>query len=114
MGANPAEGWMSPDRVRQRRTSVGIALADMAAFLYILQSTKDGRYYIGSTTDIEKRFKEHQSGRVRSTKAYLPYKLVFKEEFPVKVAESLELKLKRFKSRKILEKIIKAGKILKV
>jgi len=86
----------------------------MTAFLYILQSIKNGRYYIGSTTDIEKRFKEHQSGRVQSTKAYLPYKLVFKEEFPAKVAEDLELRLKRFKSRSILEKIMKAGKILKV
>lgn len=30
-------------------------------FVYILQSA-DGRYYTGYTTDLERRFKEHQSG----------------------------------------------------
>lgn len=31
-------------------------------FVYILQSS-DGKYYVGYTTDLDRRMKEHQSGR---------------------------------------------------
>ncbi|MEI6479299.1 MAG: GIY-YIG nuclease family protein [bacterium] len=31
-------------------------------FVYILKSLKDGRYYIGSTSDIEKRVERHNHG----------------------------------------------------
>ena len=31
-------------------------------FVYILQSA-DGKYYVGYTTDLERRMKAHQSGR---------------------------------------------------
>src|SRR3989344_6402069 len=40
--------------------------------LYILHSTKTGRYYIGSCADISQRFHQHNSGSVRSTKFHLP------------------------------------------
>ncbi|MEO1032823.1 MAG: GIY-YIG nuclease family protein [Bacteroidota bacterium] len=50
-------------------------------FVYVLISEKDGRFYVGMTSDIEKRIKEHNSGRTRSTKGYRPWKLFFFEEF---------------------------------
>ena len=51
------------------------------ATMYILQCS-NGEYYVGSTTDIEKRLNEHQKGRgCAFTKAHLPIKLVYTEEY---------------------------------
>ena len=50
-------------------------------FVYILTSEKDGRLYKGLTTDLEKRIREHNNGKTKSTKGYCPWKLIYKEEF---------------------------------
>lgn len=44
-------------------------------YVYILQSLKDLRTYVGYSSDIERRIKEHNSGRVKSTKHRKPFKL---------------------------------------
>ena len=49
--------------------------------VYILQSLKDNRTYIGYTNDFKRRFNQHNSGQVKSTKYRTPFKLLFKEEF---------------------------------
>ncbi|RZA03768.1 MAG: nuclease [Sphingobacteriaceae bacterium] len=49
-------------------------------YSYILKSLKDGRYYYGSTEDIDKRLHKHNSGQVRSTKGRMPFIIHFKEE----------------------------------
>jgi putative endonuclease len=49
------------------------------AFVYILESLKDGRFYTGSTIDLTRRLKQHRAGKVRSTKFRLPVKLVYFE-----------------------------------
>ncbi|MBN8785434.1 MAG: GIY-YIG nuclease family protein [Terrimonas ferruginea] len=38
----------------------------MLHHIYILQSLKDGKYYIGYTTDVEERLKFHNAGLQRS------------------------------------------------
>ncbi|MDD3906023.1 MAG: GIY-YIG nuclease family protein [Candidatus Omnitrophica bacterium] len=48
-------------------------------FVYVIQSGKTGRYYTGSTENLERRLKEHNSDKVRSTKNKGPWKLVYKE-----------------------------------
>jgi putative endonuclease len=40
----------------------------MSYYVYILKSLKDGRYYIGSTSDVMARLKFHNSGLQRSTR----------------------------------------------
>jgi putative endonuclease len=50
-------------------------------FTYILVSSKDGKYYYGSTSDIEKRLSKHNKGDVRSTKNRMPLSLYYKEEY---------------------------------
>ncbi|MBP8040521.1 MAG: GIY-YIG nuclease family protein, partial [Bacteroidales bacterium] len=50
-------------------------------YVYILKSLKDGRFYIGSTADVEKRLLYHNSGRQRSTKNRIPFVLVYSESF---------------------------------
>ena len=52
----------------------------MKYFVYVLKSLKDGRTYKGMTKDIEKRLKQHNSGETKSTKAYRPWIVIYKEE----------------------------------
>ena len=48
-------------------------------YTYVLYSKKFNRMYIGHSNNIERRIKEHNSGKTKSTKAYIPWKLVHKE-----------------------------------
>jgi len=48
-------------------------------YVYILLSKSKGRLYIGSTKDIRKRILTHNSGKNRSTKYGLPWKLIYCE-----------------------------------
>jgi putative endonuclease len=50
-------------------------------FVYILKSKKDGELYTGYTKDLRKRLKEHNSGKVRSTKLRKPFNLVYYEAY---------------------------------
>ena len=44
--------------------------------VYILQSEKTGRYYCGQMSDFEDRITRHNSGRSKSTKSGVPWKVV--------------------------------------
>jgi len=80
-------------------------------FVYILRG-KNGRFYIGSTNNLERRFAEHQSGKSKYTSENLPIELVFKQEYQsILIARKIEYKLKRFKRKDIIEKIIREGTI---
>ena len=50
-------------------------------YVYILQSKKHDKLYIGYTTNLEKRITKHNSGENLSTKPFRPYKLVYYEAF---------------------------------
>ena len=81
--------------------------------VYFLYSEKADRYYIGSTNDAERRLCEHNSGKCSSTKFLAPLKLVFFQKYEsLSDARKVEYKLKKLKSRVIIEKIIAEGKIL--
>ena len=83
-------------------------------FVYILQSEKNGRYYIGSTNNLERRLLEHNSGKTKSLKYLRPLKIVFQKEYSHEYeAKQIEKKLKKLKNRNILERII-TEKILKL
>ena len=49
--------------------------------VYVLKSKKDNNLYTGHTENIEKRIKEHNIGKVRSTSKRGPFVLVYKESF---------------------------------
>jgi len=81
-------------------------------FVYILQSLKNNRYYIGSTTNVIRRFKQHQTGNIKSTKNLRPLKLAFSQACKnIQIAKVIEKKLKKFKRKDFVDKIIKDGKI---
>ena len=48
-------------------------------YTYILQSKKDKNFYTGYTNNLKKRFDEHNSGKVASTKNRIPFDLVYYE-----------------------------------
>ena len=48
-------------------------------YTYVLQSKKDGRWYTGSTNDLRKRFMEHNTNKVVSTKHRGPFVLLYYE-----------------------------------
>ena len=54
----------------------------MPQFVYIMQSLREGGYYIGETSDVESRILFHNSGRHRSTKNRILFRLVLTEEYP--------------------------------
>jgi len=48
-------------------------------YVYVLQSEKDGRFYVGYTTNLKIRLQMHNDGKVKSTKNRRPFKLVYYE-----------------------------------
>ena len=50
-------------------------------YVYILKSRKDQKCYIGSTKDLRKRLKEHDDGKIFSTRHRRPLTLVYYEAF---------------------------------
>lgn len=80
---------------------------------YILQSDKDGSYYIGSTENVDKRLIKHNKGYSRYTKSKRPWKLIYKEEYQtLSEAKKREYYLKSLKSKIAIEKLIKSGAIV--
>jgi len=79
--------------------------------LYILELA-NSQYYIGSTSDFNRRLFEHQSGKVISTKSKRPVKIVFRKSFPsLKTARQVEYKIKSYKNKNIIKQIIKDQEI---
>ena len=80
----------------------------MEYYTYVIQSEVDGRFYKGQTENIVSRILQHNSGKTKSTKGYLPWKLVYFEKF--KTREEALLREKYFKSgvgREFLKKLLK-------
>ncbi|MDP1709676.1 MAG: GIY-YIG nuclease family protein [Candidatus Komeilibacteria bacterium] len=50
-------------------------------YVYVNRCLRDGRLYVGRTDDLKRRYKEHQEGKVWTTKRMLPIKLIFYEAF---------------------------------
>ncbi|MBI2281718.1 MAG: GIY-YIG nuclease family protein [Bacteroidetes bacterium] len=72
----------------------------MNFYVYILQSTIDGRFYIGQTDNVSKRLSEHNSGKSKYTSKYLPWNIVwFIYVDSRSEAYILEQRIKKFKSR---------------
>ena len=53
-------------------------------FVYILKSLIADISYVGFTNNIERRVKEHNSGKSSFTKKFVPWELIYKEELPDK------------------------------
>ena len=52
----------------------------MKYIVYAIKSELDGRVYVGFSADVDKRLKEHNSGKTKSTKGFRPWFIIFTEE----------------------------------
>ena len=76
-------------------------------YVYVLYSLEFDRTYTGITNNIERRLKEHNKKRNRSTKAYTPWVIIHKEEFLSRVeARTREKYLKSGNGREYLKTLI--------
>jgi putative endonuclease len=50
-------------------------------YVYVLLNEAKTRTYTGVSDDVDRRLKEHNSGRVKSTSPYRPYKVIHTESF---------------------------------
>ena len=53
----------------------------MPHYVYILQSEKDKKYYIGETSDAAARLLFHNTGKQRSTRNRIPFIIILVEQF---------------------------------
>ena len=77
-------------------------------YVYIIKSNRKKWYYVGSTNRLQERVEEHNKGKVKSTKYYLPLSLIFEKEFgSEKEARGYErmLKDKRIEKERIIKVI---------
>ena len=75
-------------------------------YVYILKSVIKKWYYIGSTSRLEERIIEHNTGKTLSTKGYKPFILIFSKQFEIETeARKYERMLKDKRTEK--ERIIK-------
>ena len=81
-------------------------------YTYVLYSELYDRIYIGQTNNISIRLEKHNSGKVNSTKAYLPWKMIHYENFQNRTeAMKREKELKSHKGRDFIQKILLNGRI---
>ena len=79
-------------------------------YTYIIQSQKNGRFYIGSCHDIDIRIRRHNAGATPSTEPGRPWKVVYSESYESN-SEALkrEKEIKSKKSRKYIEYLIESA-----
>jgi len=80
------------------------------ASVYILQSETTGRFYVGSTPELQRRLAEHFRGHALATRDRGPWKLVYQEQFEALTdARRRELEIKRWKSASMIRALIKSS-----
>ena len=52
--------------------------------VYMLRSKKNGRIYVGCTSNLKKRLEEHRKGMSYSTKKILPIEVIYVESYRTK------------------------------
>ncbi len=77
-------------------------------YIYILKSKKDNSLYIGYTTNLERRFVEHNDGLSKSTKCKTPYQMIYYEGFANRIgAKHREEYLESGWGRRSIKKMLK-------
>jgi len=73
-------------------------------YAYVLRSLKNGRFYTGSTDNIERRLLEHNSGKSKYTSHVGPFQLLYFEAFAIRQeAVKREMALKSGQGRQWLK-----------
>jgi putative endonuclease len=76
-------------------------------YVYILQSQKDGKIYIGSTSNVDARLTFHNAGFQRSTKNRTPFELKYTETYSNRSeAEKREKQIKSYKGGEAFKRLV--------
>lgn len=90
----------SADLVKPRR------IGQRMFYTYVLKSTVAEKSYVGFTHDLERRIREHNSGKHSYTKRYAPWLLIYKETYKtVGEARKREVYFKSRSGRRFLKNI---------
>lgn len=82
-------------------------------YCYILESLKDGSFYIGITGNLEKRVSFHNKGKVRYTNTRKPFRLFYFEAFKtLSEAYKREKQIKSWKKRKAIERLVSKNGVI--
>ena len=77
-------------------------------YVYILKSLKTSEFYKGLTNNLNRRFKQRFTGKVKATAGKLPLKLVHVEFFDNRIeARKFEKFLKTGFGREIIKEMVK-------
>ncbi|HET6273340.1 MAG TPA: GIY-YIG nuclease family protein [Bacteroidota bacterium] len=75
-------------------------------YVYALRSLARNYIYVGLTSDLERRFKQHNDGKERTTRPYRPFRLILSEGFVTRAeARHREMYLKSGSGKEFLKKI---------
>ncbi len=78
-------------------------------FVYILKF-ESGKYYVGSTNDLERRLKQHSNKHTPTTTRLGSEALVLSQEYPtLQAARAVEYKIKALKRRDYIDRIVLDG-----
>lgn len=78
------------------------------SYIYVLKSLSKGFLYVGFTTNLKIRFREHNNSEELSTKHYAPFELIHYEAYRnEKDAKRREAYFKTTKGRAVLKNMLK-------
>ncbi len=79
----------------------------MSHYLYILKSKTTAKYYVGISENANRRLEYHNTKEKGFTSRYRPWEIVYQKEYDSKnEAQIAEKKIKGWKSRVMVEKLI--------
>ena len=106
VGSNPI---VRPEKMRSLLVRLFLF---MDFHVYILQSEKDGSFYIGQTSNLSERIKRHNAGLEKYTSKKVPWKIFWQTPVLTRSeAMTLEKKLKNLKSTKRMLEFIDTHKV---
>ena len=74
--------------------------------VYVLKS-REGKYYIGHTNNLERRLKQHKSGDSTWTRKYKDWELTYVEEYSTRAqAMKREKQIKSYKGGNALKELL--------
>ncbi len=77
-------------------------------YIYVLKSIKNNDVYVGYSTDLKRRFSDHNKGFVRATRPNRPWLLVYYEAYKEKRdATKREKQLKMHRAKEDLKKLLR-------
>ncbi len=75
--------------------------------VYAIKSKKKRYIYVGLTNNLERRLKQHNNGRSRTTSPYKPFELIYSEVFGTRIeARKREKYLKSGQGKDFLYRLL--------